>query len=176
MYRRKEKIKRSQGALLRTLLFGLRPPLLPLSVFAVAIEMDPAEMRGLSMALRLLHSLNDRVNYWAIFWWPTNIFPPCALLFRRREACWEQTGAEEERTGVLQWWEMSVLRPVTVHLLPLAWTTLDRFGKCLKWPWFVRRGIEFGRSAAGMRPGARRRIVSVRGEGGCITPICQDDS
>lgn len=99
-----------------------------------------------------------------------------SLLFKRSEACWEQTGTEEGKTGVLQWWEMSVSHPVTVNLFTSAWTTLDRFGKCLKWLLFVQSGIVFGRSCCWDEAQDSTAHSIGEGEGGCITPICQDDS
>lgn len=105
-------------------------------------------MSGLIPALRLLHSLNDRVNYRAIFWWPTNIFPAPSYL---RGMFRERTGTEEERRGGER-----CQRRTPWRLIHSLWhrTAPDRFGKCLKWVWFVQSGLVFGRSAAGMRPGA----------------------
>lgn len=105
-------------------------------------------MSGLIPALRLLHSLNDRVNYRAIFWWPTNIFPAPSYL---RGMFRERTGTEEERRGG----ERCQCR-TPWRLIHSLWhrTAPDRFGKCLKWVWFVQSELVFGRSAAGMRPGA----------------------
>lgn len=104
-------------------------------------------MSGLIPALRLLHSLNDRVNYRAIFWWPTNIFPAPSYL---RGMFRERTGTEEERGGGERCQRRTPWR--LIHSF-WQWTAQDRFGKCLKWVWFVQSGLVFGRSAAGMRPG-----------------------